>query len=98
VALGTNSTFGYALATIAGQGAAILSFFLLSEHIGHTSAVGLSELLGSVAYFAVITHTIFFYERTRALVPRPSWSDLWSSQVGDPCTTIYFMHCEISTN
>ena len=84
VALGTNSTFGYALATVLAQGVSILSFILLTDVIYHgdhnTLALGLSGLLSDAVYFAVIVHTIFFYEKCSRLVPRPSWDEFWSSE------------------
>jgi hypothetical protein len=83
VVLGTNATFGYALATVAKRLAAMACFVLLAEALGHTAAVALADLLGSVAYFAVVTHTIFVYERVRTLVPRPSWAEFWSPQTAE---------------
>ena len=83
VVLGTNATFGYALATLAKRLAAMACFVLLAEALGHTAAVALADLLGSVAYFAVITHTIFVYERVRTLVPRPSWAEFWSPRTAE---------------
>jgi hypothetical protein len=83
VVLGTNATFSYAMATALKRLAAMVCFLLLAEALGHTAAVALADLLGSVAYFAVITRTIFVHERVRSLVPRPSWAEFWTPQTAE---------------
>ena len=81
VLLGTNSCFAYALATVIGQAAAIGSFlvFVAADGAPNTVAVGLSNLLGNIAFFVVVADGVFIGPASR-LVPLPSHTTLRSPE------------------